>query len=362
MEVQFMKNIAKLLLLSIVLSLCLSLVSCSGITPSWSRGNTAFWVTIENASGFDTLDFEITSEHYFNVKLFGEDATKETYKDIKIECNNENAVVSYAYTNTGSDTVKFKIYFYELGTADELKITYKGKTISVNYNVTDYDFEAHGFIVPDSLDYFDKYPEFKEMLLSVTRHEYAEPYIGIDDKEFSTIKDKPYGEKKIYDLYSGEDSENPGYVSTDYLPYLKDSIYYPAKFDTVKENPISTIDVSMGLFPDTDTSAGSGRAVMSSFGISFHLIDPGHTHPQYPLSSMYFYASLKQRAMNYTTDGTDSYPSARAIMLEKYPEHFFIYEHNGLTMYILCSKTNGAIAYFTDDTYAYYFNTAYNND
>ena len=94
-----MKNIAKTLLLVIILTACFSMAGCANLfEPQWFSINSKFSVTIEGVSGKDILNFEISKSYTIIVRLFGNiDINDDTYKDIKIECNEENTVVSYMY-------------------------------------------------------------------------------------------------------------------------------------------------------------------------------------------------------------------------------------------------------------------------
>lgn len=358
-----MKTTAKILLLVMVLMMGLSLFGCGDTGESWSSGNTAFRVTIDGVSASGTLDFEVATETKITVELYGEDITDETYKDIKINYNRENTVVSYAYNRKSQKEIVFFIYLYELGDGNELSFTYKEKTVKVNYNVVDYDFEGRGYVVSNSLDDLDKYPEFKEMLLSIKRYEFKEPYVGMDESSFTTLDNDYLGSIKYWSYGASEDENNPGYIATDYLQYLKDSVYYPSKFDTVKENPVSSIDVSMGLPMSAVTSAGAGKETMNSFGINYSLIDPDCTNPQYPLRSMSFYASDKVNGRLYLDKETGkTYPSTVAILLEKYPERFFVYNLGDIDVYILFIEDGGVSAYFEDEIYYYTMVADYTND
>ena len=356
-----MKRIAKLLVFTMVLTMLFPLVSCGTINIGYLSGNTEFLVTIEDTTGFNSVNFEITNVYRLTVKLLNDEVTDETYKDVQIEYNHDNAVAVYTNCSKRQKELHYSVYFYELGQDDELCVKYNGKTVKINYIVNDYDFEKHGYMTIDSIDALNIYPEFKEMLLSTKYYEFNGPYVGIKKYDLSTVNDL-YGET-LKSLSRGitEDESNPGYANNDYLKYLKDSVYYPSRFYMVPENPISTTDFSMGLALSTNTDEGSDRETMSNFGISYGVIDPGCTNPQHPLHHMSFYASQKDRAMkSYLSKHADeTYPSRISIFLEKYPEQFFVCEINGLTVYILCFEESGAKAYFEDGTYFYTLSSTY---
>ena len=356
-----MKKILAFLLAVAICFGCLVMSGCS-LIESWTWGNIDFRVTIDDVVGVNELDFEIGSKHYVTVKLRDQDVNDETYKEIDIKYNDENAVVTYAYDRKRQNELVFYAYFYELGEMDELSFTYKGKTIKVGYNVVDYDFSQHGYVPMDSIDDLDKYPEFKKMLLSVTRHEFAEPYVGFEDRYSSTFSDSHGETVTVYSLPWSENEADPDHIATDYLPYLKDSVYYPAKFDMVHENPVSSIDVTMALTPTSKVSEGAEQEVMRSFSVSYSVIDPCCTNPQHPLRSMTFYASLKEKAMSYPNDDVaGEYPSRSSILLKSYPESFFVAEIGELTVYILLSEDSGAQAYFEDGPYFYSLSASYEN-
>lgn len=356
-----MKRIARLLVFIMVLTTLFPLVSCGTIPIKYLNGNTEFLVTIENTTGFNSVNFEITNVYRLTVKLLNDEVTNETHKDIQIEYNHDNAVAVYTNSSTRQKEIKYSLYFYELGQDDELCVKYNGKTVKINYNVIDYDFEKHGYITIDSLDGLNIYPEFKEMLLSTTYYEFKGPYVGIEEYKLNTVNDA-YGETlKVWSGGIQEGESNPGYANNDYLKYFKDSVYYPSRFYMVPENPISTINVSIGLTLLVNTDEGSDREAMSNFGISYSVIDPCCTHPQHPLHHMSFYASQKDKVMSsYLSKYTDDiYPSQISIFFEKYPEQFFVCEINGLTVYILCFEESGARAYFEDGTYFYTLSSSY---
>ena len=346
-----MKNIAKLLLLTIIVSLLLNLSGCL-ILSTWYATSSEFSVYISGVSGYKSIDFELSEKYYIHVKLKDQKVDKETYKDIQIEYNKDNAYVEYACPSR--DEVWFTIYLYELGNDDQLKITYNGKTISVNYNVVDYDFEANGYETISSIDALDKYPELKEMILSIKYHEFEEPYIGLDEKwEFDYNKNNGYDD---YDFSCIIDENNSRYISTDYVPYLLDSIYYPSKFNTGKNSVLSRW-MSMSLNHDTETGEGASRSTIKNLGIGFSIIDPCCT-AHYPLTGMSFSAKPIGK-FEFSTDSGETYPTQLGIWLERYSDKFFQYKHGDLTIYILCKKENGASAYFFDDTYFYSINATY---
>lgn len=356
------RAIGLLLLTTMVLTLLLPLVSCDLFDPQWIGFNEKFKVFIEGVSGFNKVDFEISQSYRIVVELNDDvEVNDETHKDIQIDCNEDNAVVYYSNYSKRNNQIFFYIYLYELGQGDELAITYNGKTIKLNYDVVDYDFKGHGYVTVDSITALDQFPEFKDMLLSVEHYEFTEPYVGTNIYNLYT-RINGHGEQvKYWSYYVDRNEENSEYISTDYLKYLKDSVYYPAKFSSVPDNPVSSIDVTIEMPMSASLDEGSGRETMSNFYVSYSVIDPCCTGPKNPIRSMSFSATSRKNAMTYSrSDKTNgSYPSQLSIFFDKYPEQFFVYDLNGLTVYILCVESGGARAYFDDGTYFYILTAGY---
>lgn len=344
-----MKNIAKILLLTTILSLCLTLAGCSiKIEPKWRGLNSSFMVTINGVEQQKVIDFEVAKSYYLDVRLFGDvDVTDETYKDIKIEYNEKTTIVSYGYIKPRANTVRFYIYLFDVGNDNVLKITYGGKTVEVKYNVRDYDFESANWITPTSIDDLNSFPEFKEMLLSIKYHEFKAPYIGLNIHIYNEYRDE--GDWN-YDLKDKND--------TSYLPYLLDSVYYPSTFDLVEGN-VGQSSVYFSYTGKYRVLEGSDASEMNTFSVSFGVVDPCCTKPQNPLRSLTFYA--KNHKLNkYQLSGEISeYPVSATILLQKYPERFFEYDLDGLKIYIAVIGNTGVRAYFSDQTYFYYLGAGY---
>ena len=77
---------------------------------------------------------------------------------------------------------------------------------------------------------------------------------------------------------------------------------------------------------------------------------------------MSFYASDKVNGRLYLDKETGkTYPSTVAILLEKYPERFFVYNLGDINVYILMEE-DGASAYLEDEMYYYSISAVYSND
>ena len=336
-----MKTIARILLFSMILSLIFSLSGCYlYIGRAWQARNEKFAVAIVGVDQKETIDFEITKSYRIEIKFFGDvTVTRNTYNNVKIEYNEENAEVSYSYYQARNKMVHFTIHLSEFGTNDTLKFTYAGETIEVPYNVIDYDFEENGWVTPTSIDDLDEYPEFKEMLLSIKYHEFEEPYGGLGDYTDNFYWSSDYWS---YDL---SDKNDVGY-----LKYLTDSVYYPSTFDLVLQNPIASREAYMSFENRETVMEGAGRSTIKYFCVGYGVIDPGCTNPQYPLYSMGFVArdkSIYSNNKNITS------------LLELYPERFFVYNLNGVDIYVWVVKDSGPQAYFTDEHYIYNLSASY---
>lgn len=364
-----MKIVARLLLMAIILSMCFTLTSCSVDFNINQLGfNTKFAVSVSDMDDFSDLNFEIGVQSYMYVKPFATKVNDDTYKDIEITYNSENLVCEYAY-NTRKEIV-FKLYCHELTESDTLSITYKGKTVNTTYTVSDYDFEAHGYIIPTSVDDLAIYPEFMDMLLSLNYYEYTDPYVGLWDKEGGNPPTTPEEYEKSVKYSSNSNSYNykyylypyqrsdSGYIDTGYTAYLKDSMYYPEKFDAVLEDPLPNLAVYLDFLKETDLSVGSGKEEMYFFVICYSVLDPEDS-----LYDLRFSAKNKKYHKGFTVEyGGNTYLSWVGIMFEKHPEIFFEYQLGDTTVYVLCHGSNGAQAYFEDDTYSYWLSAAYTND
>ena len=346
----YMKKVARLLLIVIILTLCINMMGCTDLfEPKWFSINSEFYITIDGISGWDTLDFQISKAYYLTLTTL--DDTPVDINDVQLEYKGENIIVRTSYNARYS--AYFDLYCYELGSGDELKVTYRGKTVKVNYNVLDYDFEANGYETITSIDALDKYPEVKDMILSIQYHEFEEPFVGLgDDWHSDDFENGKYGKMTVYNRYCTVDEADSEYISTDYLPFLMDSVYYPAKFDTVSENPISSIGVYMYLPFGTKVGEGASSTEMRIFTIYFNVIDPCCT-AKYPLTGLSFDAQPIEYMQTLYTDKGEPYPSPRSILLDRYPEKFFRYQLGDLTIYILCHEEEGANAYFFDEKYCY---------
>ena len=339
------KLIAKILLLVILLGSCFAFVGCSYLfRPRWFKMNTKFSVTIEGVKQQKEIDFEITDDLYICINVFGVNDAEPLADSIQFEYNKENTFIKYAFSSRGK--LYYNLYLYELGNDNELKITYAGKTISAKYNVLDYDFEANGYYAPNSIDDLDKYPAFKEMLLSIKYHEFKEPYIGLNEWQYY-IRD----DELIYDYFSYTNKNDNPYMSTDYLVYLTDSVYYPEKF--------IGYNMYMYLPKGTDLSEGAGRSTMDEFWLTLTVSDPKHNKRSDSITGMSFSPYNKDKIKYWQSD---EYINPQVLRLERYRDKYFQYQMGELTIYILSTKNSGAKAYFTYGDYFYVVSASYDFD
>lgn len=337
-----MKRIAKILLLTVILTSCFSFFGCANLfRPKWRKLTTSFYMTIDTKKGDDGLDFEIANTYDLEIRPFGEDANPELFS---VEYNGENMAVSEPYATSRSKVLKCRIYVYEFSQDDTLKITYNGKTVEINYDVNDFDFESAQWITPTSINDLDPYSEFKEMLFSIKYHEFKAPYKGLNIHLYNEYRDEGDWD---YNLKDKNDVA--------YLEYLIDSVYYPSTFDLVEENPVASRYVRMSYTGKYKVLEGSDRSEMNQFYVGYGVIDPCCTNPQYPLRSMCFFAENRKLNKYIMNGDTTEYPTSITVLLEKYPERFFEYDLNGLKIHILIqgNENKSVEAYFTDETYFY---------
>ena len=334
-----MKHIARFLLALMIFTTFLSMVGCSNISFSWTGWTSEYVATISKSSGSDTLNFEFTED--YTIRIYSLDGSYVDCSDVQIEYNDNHIILNYSYTHR--NTAVFNIYAYELGSG-MLKITYRGQTLSVAYNVVDYEFEANGYEIITSIDDLDKYPAFKEMILSLEYYEFKEPYIGLNRWEYDMSQD----DGNIYFCYKGFGNR---YMSTDYLVYLLDSVYYPAKFVGYQ--------MCISLPESTDVSENASRVTMNNFSLSMSVSDPHHNKRSDSITGMYFEA---QNIHTFTNVYNGVYIRPSIVFLERYPERFFQYKLGDITIYILSTVDSGAEAYFVHGDYLYILQGKYDFD
>ena len=332
------KLIAKLLLLVIILSSLFTIAGCTlKFAPKWRRLNTSFMVTIEGVKQQTVIDFEITDKFYICVSLFGIDDAETVKDNIQFEYDEGNTLLSYAYTS--GNKVFYHVYFYEIGHNNEFIITYNGKTMTIGYNILDYNFEKNGWMKLNSINDLDRYPEFKEMLTSLKYHEFQAPYVGLENYE-----NYPHFDNKFFWHYNLSDKND-----TSYLEYLTDSIYYPSSFEWIDEYSIVALHAVMEFTGLEKVQKGVDRSIMDCFEVWYDFNYLDYKNPESDLYLLTFSARNKEELYSYE----GKYPSFEAILLEKYPEEFFQYQMDDITIYILSSEKIGARAYFIHDNYFY---------
>ncbi|MBR2381061.1 MAG: hypothetical protein IKA84_01015 [Clostridia bacterium] len=347
------KFIAKLLLLILIISLCFNLVGCKIFQSKVRAINSSFYVTIEAPKSDDGVDFEIANMYDLVITPLVGHVDEYNSELITIEYNKENMVIETTSTKTiFSPSLIYSIYIYDFGEDDTLKFTYNGETVEINYDVVDYDFDSRGWTVPTSIYELDAFPEFKEMLFSIKYHEFKEPYIGLTSYSYSN-----YWDMGSWGYFLGHD------YHTDYLEYLTDSVYYPSVFNVGEQNHTPNLGAGMSFRGSEHVCAGAGRSVMESFSVSYgYVVDPGCTKPQYqyPLTSMSFSARNKELYKEISNPMEKDYPSVSQILVTNYPDKFFVFELNGLTIYFNTDKNRSANAYFFDEHYFYSLKCCYN--
>jgi hypothetical protein len=127
----------------------------------------------------------------------------------------------------------------------------------------------------------------------------------------------------------------------------------------VEENPIASREAYMKFRGMDKVQEGADSSVMDYFCVGYGVIDPGCTHPEHPLRSMSFSARNKDMYM-YAYD--DKYPNSATVLLAKYPDKFFRYQMDEVTIYVLSTENSGARAYFVHGDYFYTLSASYTYD
>lgn len=197
------------------------------------------------------------------------------------------------------------------------------------------------------------YPEFKEILDSLTYHKFdKEEYEGIDTYGYSAYW--KYGSYNYhFQSVDGEYQYDLGYLSR-----LHDSIVYPQSFPMVNLNPIGSRSMDLLIDDNTPLQAHSDPSPIPEWSISFGTIDPGCTNPQDPISSLGFtgfnldYHSPSEAAEKIIEGYRQSEDRHLALA---YPERFLSYKTGDFE--ILISKgTTSILGYFEYRGYGYFIN------
>lgn len=316
------------------------------ISPSYEK-------KVEAIDG--VVQLEVASVYTLTITFSSADYYGEIIWELGIAYDHSKIALNFEGSHGKTYQVTYQLYAYDLTPINKLIIEWRGKTNVIKYAVNDYDFEGRGYVTPTTFEEVDICPEFTEALNSITYHEFEEPYCGIEYYKYN--ENTNFGIWN-YQLSSYNETES-GY-DTGYLKYLTDSIYYPAKFDFVKEN-VGTASIFMYFNNREQVAPNATRSVIRGFHISYSVIDPNHTNPKNPLLGFHYSASpLANEGYKLDKDDEKVYPSQREILHTKYPERYFKYEVGGVTAWIIIQQGKSISAWFKDEVYSYTLYASFN--
>ena len=297
------------------------------------------------------FEFELHKIYRVYLQVKDVDYREDLYQTIVNRYNVSTTEMYYSYSNDVANIIAYDLYPLVKSENNQMAIEYNGQLYSFTYDIIDYDFAKYGCKTPSSLSDLDAYPEFTEMINSLSYHEFQSPYVGLDGYSSNYWNEYHW----TYDFY--DRTQNTYLYNLGYLQYLTDSIYYPTKLDMVNQNPIANRSVSMTFNDLNAVKAGAGRTVMEGFEISYSVIDPCCTNPTYPLQSYSYKAIPKEsNATSETTKDTyvKMYYTTYYQLSKAYPEQYFHMTVDNLDISVLTlTSGNNLCAFFEDSTYIY---------
>lgn len=257
---------------------------------------------------------------------------------------------SYSSSNDFLKCITFQ--FMALDTFDhkEIKITFDGQEYILGIEAIDFHFFENK--KPTTEELSSTYPEFKEMMDSICYHDYVTPYPGISS----------YGGSTYWQEYTYTYSFSEAY-DLDYLPYLKDSVYYPSQMNLGYPN-IAARTMTMTFNDPSIVKANTVSTTMADFSVGYGVVDPDCTSPENPLWNIEFHAV----PLHYSTSSTLTNKKLNQYLHEtyyllskKYSENFLQYQVNDLTIQVI-KIGNSLLGYFEDENYAYMLYASYQFD
>lgn len=320
-------------------------------TEKLSIGGIDASKNIELTENNQHFDFEICKQYTVYLQVKEEDYKEDLYTAITNRYNVSTTKVCYSYSNGFSNVIAYSLYPLSKSENNQISFAYKDKVYAFTYDIVDYDFANHGCKKPASLSDLSVYPEFTEAINSLSYHQFQGPFVGLDSYS-SSYYEQAYHWR--YDFYNEE--EKTYLYNTEYLKYLTDSVYYPARLDMVNQNPIAARTVGMTFIDDDAVKAGADRTVMERFSISYTVIDPCCTNPTYPLQSYSYTAIPKESNATSETIKKEyirTYYTTYYQLCKTYPEQYFHMTIGELDIAVLELASGSVCAFFEDSTYIY---------
>ncbi len=333
-----------------LLSSLLLLTSCDICTKN------TFYFEIKNedvnkkfTTKSNKVDLEIYESYYIYFYIpedvFNAEKDKESLVDLQYD-ESKFEIKYYSYLKSNR-SIYYSLKIKETFDSETLRISYKEDVYELNIKSLDYSFKNESKVEEQEL--VSRYKEYKDMVDSLTFHEYEEPYVGIDSYH-------SYSEDHEY-TYSYNFSDE---YDLEYLKYLKDDSYYPSKFDLAKPNVVFA-EATMQFDDESYVEKNSPKGIMGNFNISLGIIDPGCTNPTNPLRSLIFsvtpldYVSKSNRI---NKENEKALNSQYYLLSQKYQDKFSSYKINGLDIKMIRNGDN-IEGFFKDSKYLYTLSCGY---
>ena len=295
------------------------------------------------------VDLEIYEKYYIYFYI-----PKDVYSEVKDKTSllsfewNQNVIdIDYSSFINSTSSVIYSLTLKEVTSLETVKVFYNKEQYDLVIDVKDYSFSKESKVREDELE--TRYKDYKDMVDSISYHEYEEPYVGIDSFGAS-------GTRKEYIYTYNFDEE----YDLGYLKYLKDDSYYPSVFSLAKPNIVSSY-LRMNFDDRYMAEPNSNKTTMGNFEISIGVIDPDCTNPTNPLRYLSFMATPK----NYTSlsdfinrKNLVSLNQKYYLLSKKYQSKFTNYKVGELDITMIREK-DYIIGFFEDETYLYTLSCSY---
>lgn len=295
------------------------------------------------------VDLEIYESYYIYFYIpedvFNAEKDKKSLIDLQYD-ESKFEIKYYSYLKINR-SIYYSLKIKETFDSETLRISYKEDVYELNIKSLDYSFKNESKVEEQELA--SRFKEYKDMVDSLTFHEYEEPYVGIDSFGAS-------GTRKEYIYTYNFDEE----YDLGYLKYLKDDSYYPSTFSLAKPNIVSSY-LQMNLDDRDMAKPNSNKTTMGNFEISTGVIDPDCTNPTNPLRFLSFIATPKNynSLSEFINDNNSRMLNQKYYLLsKKYQSKFTCYKVGELDKTMIKEKDN-IIGFFEDETYLYTLSCSY---
>lgn len=290
----------------------------------------------------DVAALRLGEEYSLRINFPILDYDEDIDQDIIITADESLSV--YHYYNVDSQfAVVYKLIPLTSGSAG-IQIAFKDQTYDLAIQVADPSSDV--LDKPSSIEDLEPYPEFKKTIDSLTYYEY-DPSSFLGSSHGNEINGC-----SVESLYGIRNEES---YDTSYLSYLSDSVYYPAYFPYVEDNPVSDYRFEILYDRVTTSSAGAEAKELACYSLYYHTIDADHSGAKDPFDSLSFTCvnldyqpespDFLEQLNNIRLDGT-------VVLYRTYPEYFFEYEVGERSLFLYrTSSSIGAIFEFGNYLY-----------